>query len=227
MMQLYCRKLASLRCDLRAASSRVELERYLQIFCDSFNFVFQYFLQTSCSQNRAENLKKDVELAILVGNQHVALLEATKMKNEVQKLKSKINRLKVKLLLQFAPVSEIDDLKKSPNFGKIVEFPESPNLSDSPNTIFKESNLEVLSENSISEKFKKWTFEEFTKIINSRNDENDVNFFIEEIDDKIVLAAVSVFHRTHSPELNLIGLLATISDYIWTLSRSCRLFLKG
>jgi len=133
MMRLYFRKLASLRFELRVNSSRAELERYLQIFCDSFKFIFQYLLQTSSSKNRSENLQKDVQAVILIGEQHVALLEAAKMKKKSEKLKSKIHRLNVKLLLQFSPASAIDAL--SPNFGLISRLSESSQLPVSSKAI--------------------------------------------------------------------------------------------
>ena len=157
MMRLYCRKLASLRSELRFDSSRVELERYLQIFCESFKFIVQYFLQSTSSKNRSDNLQKDVQTAILIGKQHVALLEAAKMKKKSEKLKSKIHRLNVKLMLQFSPDSAIDAL--SPNFGLFYESKESQDL---PTAIYEESalssNPETLPVNSIqsicNEKFK-------------------------------------------------------------------------
>ena len=222
-MRLYFRKLASLRSELRVNSSRAELERYLQIFCDSFKFIFQYFLQTSSSKNRSENLQKDVQAVISIGKQHVALFEAANMKKKSEKLKSKIHRLNVKLLLQFSPASAIDDL--SPNFGLISGLSESKAINE------EFAHSETLPLKSIRsfclEKLEKWNYEEFLKIINSRNCDNDILLFIDEIDEKIILPAVQVFHRTHSPELNLVGLLATISDHLWTLSKSARVLLKG
>ena len=229
-MRLYFRKLASLRSELRVNSSRAELERYLQIFCDSFKFIFQYLLQTTSSKNRSENLQKDVQAVISIGKQHVALLEAANMKKKSEKLMSKIHRLNVKLLLQFSPASAIDAL--SPNFGLVSGLSESSQLPVSSKAINEEfAHSETLPLKSIRsfclEKLEKWNYEEFLKIINSRNCDNDILLFIDEIDEKIILPAVQVFHRTHSPELNLVGLLATISDHLWTLSKSARVFLKG
>jgi len=230
MMRLYLRKLASLRSELRVNSSRTELERYLQIFYDSFKFIFQYFLQTSSSKNRSENLQKDVQAVISIGKQHVALFDAANFKKKSEKLKSKIHRLNVKLLLQFSPASAIDAL--SPNFGLISRLSESSQLPVSSKAINEQlAHSETLPLKMIRsfclEKFEKWNYEEFLKIINSRNcDNDDTLLFIDEIDEKIILPAVQVFHRTHSPELNLVGLLATISDHLWTLSKSARVFLK-
>ncbi|CBY12961.1 unnamed protein product [Oikopleura dioica] len=224
MMRLYFRKLASLRSELRVNSSRAELERYLQIFCDSFKFIFQYLLQTSSSKNRSENLQKDVQAVISIGKQHVALLDAANMKKKSEKLKSKIHRLNVKLLLQFSPASAIDAL--SPNFGLISGLSQSSQFPVSSSAIKEDLALSKTIRSFCLEKFEKWNYEEFLKIINSRNCDNDILLFIDEIDEKIILPAVQVFHRTHSPELNFVGLLATISDHLWTLSKSARVFLK-
>ncbi|CAG5113995.1 Oidioi.mRNA.OKI2018_I69.chr2.g8080.t1.cds [Oikopleura dioica] len=143
-------------------------------------------------------------------------------------------------MLQFGPTEEIAAL--SPDFKKTRLPEEEAYLPITSDELFNKSeedidilvdeetiNCQTTSKSTIQsfflDEFKSWNPETFLKLITQRVAEKSLRVVFEDIDENIIIPVFQILHRTHSTELNVIGILAEMSDNVWTLSRNTRIFL--
>lgn len=113
MMRAVFVKLAVLRNRHSAWPRRVHFKIYLKIFIQFFKYIIDILRNTAASPNRSTMLRKDIQLSILIGKRHINYFtQIHDLKND-QKLASQIRLLEKKLIIQFAPLGNLQTLAKS------------------------------------------------------------------------------------------------------------------
>ena len=149
MMKLYFRKLCHIKTFLSTWPSRQFFILYLNIVFKSFKSIYNIYLDAVPSPNRAQMLRKDLEMLAVIGRNHLELYDQMKMYKLSQKLLSLIHNLEKRIIIQFAPITLLNPLIKSlPEEIKIKRH-QVHNPTPSTIEIFcNEFNIEELTRNN-------------------------------------------------------------------------------
>ena len=113
LMKLYFRKLCHVKQFLSAWPSRQFFIVYLNIVFKSFKSIYHIYLDAIPSSNRAQMLRKDLEMLAIIGRNHLELYDQMKMYKLSEKMLSLIHNLEKRIIIQFAPITLLNPLIKS------------------------------------------------------------------------------------------------------------------
>ena len=149
MMKLYFRKLCHVKTYLSIWPTRQFFILYLNIVFKSFKSIYSIYLDAIPSPNRAQMLRKDLEMLAVIGRNHLELYDQMKMYKLSQKLLSLIHNLEKRIIIQFAPITLLNPLIKS--LPEEIKIKRHQVHNPTPTTIeifCNEFNIEELNRNN-------------------------------------------------------------------------------